>query len=231
MKNTSEKVDIYGHKAKFIEWKKEKKLEGISKTNQEVISEFLLDFERGQYVKGKRPSYIRLNNLKHRLYVITKLLEKHYQIEDIRETTSKQITELFNVLMRNGEIKNRYGQAYTSIPSYTNVFTTFWNYHVRKQELENNKQITDITKYVDNSPVKENSFVYLNEEEFKKLVNNATKPEHRVLLWFLYDSGIRSPSELLNVLVSDIKEVKDSNYLELDIRFSKTYARKIKLLL
>ena len=52
-------------------------------------------------------------------------------------------------------------------------------------------------------------------------------------MWFLFDSGIRAPTELMNVKVKDLQlDIKTNNY-QLNIRdeTSKTFGRKIKLLL
>jgi len=71
-------------------------------------------------------------------------------------------------------------------------------------------------------------WVYLTEQEVKKLCNNA-KYEYRVLIMFLFDSGIRSPTELMNIRVSDFF----NDFKELNIReeISKTFGRRIKLML
>lgn len=49
----------------------------------------------------------------------------------------------------------------------------------------------------------------------------------------MYDTGIRAPTELLNIKVSDIQKHPKHEYYELNIRdeTSKTFGRKIKLLL
>jgi len=71
-------------------------------------------------------------------------------------------------------------------------------------------------------------WVYLTEEQVKKLAENA-KYEYKVLIWFLFDTGIRAPTELLNIKVSDIY----NDFKELQIReeISKTFGRRIKLML
>jgi len=56
-------------------------------------------------------------------------------------------------------------------------------------------------------------WVYLDEEQVTKLADNA-KYEYKVLIWFLLDTGIRFPSELINIKVSDIQ----NNFKELNIK-------------
>jgi integrase len=71
-------------------------------------------------------------------------------------------------------------------------------------------------------------WVYLTEEQVRKLWDNA-KFEYKVLMMFLFDTGIRAPTELINVKVSDLF----NDFKELNIReeTSKTFGRRIKLML
>lgn len=71
-------------------------------------------------------------------------------------------------------------------------------------------------------------WVYLTEEQVRKLCDNA-KYEYKVLMMFLFDTGIRSPTELLNVKVSDV--YNDCKELHIREEISKTFGRKIKLML
>jgi integrase len=80
--------------------------------------------------------------------------------------------------------------------------------------------------------MKTNTFVYLTIDDVKKIAN-ASKFYYKTLMWFMFDSGIRSPTELMNVRCSDLEQMKDSNNFELNIRdeVSKTFGRRIKLLI
>ena len=75
--------------------------------------------------------------------------------------------------------------------------------------------------------VEKPKWVYLDEEKVKKLCNNA-KYKYKVLIMFLYDSGIRSPTELMNIKVSDL--YNDCKELNIRDEISKTFGRKIKLM-
>jgi len=102
----------------------------------------------------------------------------------------------------------------------------------KKKEDETETLVNDITTYIDMSPVKESEFVYFTIDDLRRLAGR-TKFEYKVLMWFLFDSGIRSPTELMNVRVDDLFDIKDSENYELNIReeTAKTFGRKIKLLL
>jgi hypothetical protein len=56
---------------------------------------------------------------------------------------------------------------------------------------------------------------------------------YEALVYFLFDSGVRAPSELMNVRAMDITPVPNTNYVFLNVRneTSKTFGRKIKLMI
>ncbi|MDD9952936.1 MAG: hypothetical protein OXR66_01205 [Candidatus Woesearchaeota archaeon] len=70
-------------------------------------------------------------------------------------------------------------------------------------------------------------WVYLTEQEVEKLCRHANY-KYQVLIRFLYDSGIRAPTELVNVRVRDLTE--DCTQLHIREETSKTFGRKITLL-
>jgi integrase len=225
-------LDPWKNKEKHESWKETKKLEGISKYNAELIIEFLDDMEKGYNVSrpGVR-SYARLNGLRHRMRWMAFKMENIYKKDRIPDLTRKEISEFFNISMRKGKIKNRAGKSYTSVPDYVKVFKSFWHWYQRR-EYEKDIIIHDKTSYLDTSPVKDNEFVYLTVKDVKRLGDNA-KHDYKTLIWFLFDSGIRSPKELMNVKVNDLSLDDNSDNFELNIReeTSKTFGRKIKLLL
>jgi len=157
-------------------------------------------------------------------------LEKLYGQKKVIDITDREIVAFFKS-MRDGQIKTRKGKRYTSVPDYVNVFKAFWHWYQRV-ESEKGNMVKDITRYIDTSPVKESEFVYFAIEDLKKIANRA-KYEYRVLMWFLFDSGIRAPTELMNIKVSSLLKTDGSNDFQLDIseEISKTFGRKIKLLL
>ena len=73
------------------------------------------------------------------------------------------------------------------------VFKAFWHWYQRV-EREEGRSIDDITTYIDASPVRERSFVYLTDHDVKRLADHA-RFNYKVLIWFLFDSGIRAPGE------------------------------------
>ena len=128
--------------------------------------------------------------------------------------------------MRNGTISRLDGKIYQSPGDYVKIFKAFWHWW-QKVNRKKGIEIQDLTIDLDTSKDKP-KWVYLTEEQVKRLVDNA-KFEYKVLIMFLYDSGIRSPTELINTKVSDFY----NNFKELNIRdeVSKTFGRKIKLML
>jgi len=128
--------------------------------------------------------------------------------------------------MSRGDIKKKDGGVYISTVYFIKVFKAFWHWYQlinRKKGIE----ILDITPNLDTRSEKP-KWVYLTEEQVKLLCDNA-RPKYRVLMMFLFDTGIRSPTELVNVKVSDFY----NDFKEVMVReeVSKTFGRKIKLML
>jgi len=225
------KIDPYKHKERYLNWKENTKqgIPYISKENSKIIKLFLNDMEYGinislESVKGAR-SYIRLNTLKERLIFFAKKFKEVYDIDYIINIPEPQICRYF-AEMRNGVIKRQDGKAYLSVADYVKVFKAFWHWHQRinkKQGIE----IYDITQSLDTSRIKP-KWVYLTEDQVKTMCDTA-KFDYKVLMMFLLDTGIRAPTELINIKVSDIL----NDYKELDIKeeISKTFGRRIKLML
>lgn len=206
-------------------------IEGISGFNSGIIVEYLNDMGNGMNVTRKGAvSYIRLNNLRQRMGSITRELERLYGQKRLVDLTDREVVTFFKA-MRDGQIKTRKGGRYTSTQDYAYVFKAFWHWHQRV-EAEKGNTVKDITRYIDTSPVKESEFVYFTIEDLRRMAERA-KYEYKVMLWFLFDSGIRAPTELINVKVSDLSKLDGSDGFQLHIRdeISKTFGRKIKLLL
>jgi integrase len=128
--------------------------------------------------------------------------------------------------MRNGDIRRRDGKKFRSVGDYVQDFKAFWHWWMKlnkKQSIE----VQDICKDLDTSGEKPD-WVYLTEEQIRKIADSA-KYEYRVLIWFLFDTGMRAPTEVSNIKVSDFY----NNFKELSIRpeISKTFGRRIKLMI
>jgi integrase len=225
------KIDPYKNKERYEKWKRlieGKTIPELSKVNSDLIKNYLFDMENGLNVaKGSRKgarSHIRLNNLRIRIIFIAKKIDKLYS-EDMTSINERQIVGLFNK-MRNGEILRADGKTYQAVADYVKCFKAFWHWH-QKVSRKQGKIVEDITLDVDSSREKP-KWVYLTEEQVLELSNNA-RYELRVLIMFLYDTGIRAPTEIMNLKVSDFF----NNFKEVNIRdeISKTFGRRIKLML
>lgn len=227
------KIDPYKHEERYISWKnkvKEKGIPQISKVNSDLILDYLNDMENGinissSSIKGSR-SYIRLNTLKERMIFFSKKFKEYYDLNDITQINEEQLITFFSQ-MKKGSITRKDGKRYQSTGDYIKVFKAFWNWWIKINRKKDNKIIQNITIDLDIRDEKP-KWVYLTEEQIKLLCDSA-KYEYKVLMMFLYDSGIRSPTELINIKVSDFY----NNFSELEIReeISKTFGRRIKLML
>lgn len=224
-------IDPHNSKKIYLNWKERVK-EGIpelTKENSDILKQYLFDMESGVNVcnsakKGSR-SFTRLNCLKNRLMFVFKKLETKHEIKIITQAKEEIIHSLF-LDMRNGVITRKDGLTFKSPEDYAKDFKAFWHWW---QKVNRKKGVTieDITIDLDISGNKP-EWVYLTEEEVKKICDNA-KYEYRVLIMFLFDTGIRAPTELMNVRISDLY----NDFKELQIRedSSKTFGRRIKLML
>ncbi len=225
------KIDPHNHREKYLKWKERSRngIPDISKVNTKIIMQFMGDMEKGINIasgsrKGSR-SYVRLNSLRDKLIFFSKHFKEYFNLDSISKVSEDQLHTFF-ANMRNGIIKRNDGKTYTSVSFYVKIFKSFWHWHIKCQKKEG-KIIQDITVDLDTTSEKP-KWVYLTEEQVRKLCDNA-KYEYKILIMFLFDSGIRSPTELVNVRVSDFYD----NFKKLMIRdeVSKTFGRKINLML
>lgn len=226
------KLDPHKNKEGYFNWKekiKQKGISGISKQNSYWIMRFMENMECGinissSNVKGPR-SYARLNTLRQKLIFLSKKFKKILGIDDITQISEEQLYRFFSD-MRRGIIKKDNGGNYKSVADFVKIFKTFWHWY-QKISKKQGKEILDITADLDTSSEKP-KWVYLTEEQVKELYNHA-KYEYKVIILFLFDTGIRAPSELINIKVSDL--YNDCKELNIRDEISKTFGRRIKLML
>ena len=226
------KIDPYNHEQRYKKWKVQVLVSGIptiSEQNSDLILQYLEDMEHGINIssinKRRGRSYIRLNTLKEKMIFFSRKFKEIFDIDCIIEIKEEQLL-LFFSQMRTGEISRNDGKKFQSTSYYVKIFKAFWHWY-QKVNRKVGKDIPDITTDLD-SRAEKPKWVYLTKEQVRKLCGRA-KYEYKVLIMFLFDSGIRSPTELINVKVSDFY----NDFRELQIRdeISKTFGRKIKLML
>jgi integrase len=225
------KIDPYKHKEKYLKWKERNKsgIPGISKFNSDMIMDYLSDMEIGMNicamsVKGPR-SYIRLNAIHDKIGFFARRFKEYYKLDRMIDITEFQLISFFSD-MRNGNIKKVDGGTYRGLETFTKAFKAFWHWH-QKVSKKNGVEIPDITVDLDTKQEKPD-WVYLNEKEVKLLCENASY-EYKVLIMFLFDTGIRAPTELMNIRVADL--FNDCKELNIRQEASKTFGRRIKLML
>ena len=225
------KIDPYKHKEGYLAWKERNKngIPRISRENSDLAMQYLENMEAGinialGSVKGSR-SYSRLLSLKNRMVFFSKKFKELYNLDNVTQVSEDQLIGFFSNI-KKGIIKRGDGGEFKSAETYAKVFKAFWHWWMkinRKKGIE----VLDITVDLDTKQEKPD-WVYLTEEQIKKLCDNALF-EYKVLIMFLFDTGIRAPTEMLNIKVSDFF----NDFKELNIReeTSKTFGRRIKLML
>jgi len=220
--------DPYKHKERYQKFGNF--IDGIVNKDKEIILRILKDFELGRNVNGTKGerSYTRLNTLKSRLRRISQLLTTHYK-KGLTTATEAELVGLFKN-MKDSLIKKSDGKPYKAVADYIKVYKTFWHWYMKVMKKEG-KRFSDITEDLTTKREKP-KFNYFTFENMKSMAEQA-KYEYKVLMWFLFDSGIRAPTELMNVKSKDLQEDKRTGNYQLNIReeTSKTFGRRIKLLL
>ena len=226
------KIDPYKNEQRYLARKEriEKNgIPGVSLSTARIIKAFLTDMETGLNIaqgskKGPR-SYSRLNTLRDRLTFFANSFKRHFGINSITDITEEQLHQFF-ASMRNGQIRKRNGTQYRSTADYVKDFNSFWHWYM-KVNKKAGRQVVDICVDLDNTKAKPN-WVYLTEDQVRRLCDNATY-KYKVLMMFLFDSGIRSPTELVNVRVKDLSHKCTRLHIREDT--SKTFGRTINLML
>jgi len=229
-------IDPHNHKKTYLKWKEAgSQIKGVTDDIRTTIIAYLNDMEIGANVspsvkKGPR-SYGRLRNQKTKLRTLFIIFQEELGIKKVIDLENKEIELLYLAKrMREGEIKSKYNnKPLKAIGTYFTSFKAFWNWFIRTNNKKG-KTIKNILQDVDTRDDKPR-FNYLTAEQVKKLTNSA-QYEYKVLITFLFDTGIRAPKELMNVRAKHITWNEKKKYCELEIidESSKTFGRRIKLL-
>jgi integrase len=198
----------------------------INNSNAEIIREYVQDMAKGRYVSGSKKgmrSAKRCLNLRSKLKMIAKFTESDYN-KKITNLNYEEITTLF-ANIREGKFLNNRNEKYKSVGVYAKVFTAFWHWHMKKHRVNGKTEIKDITIDIDKS-VDKPTFNYLTEEQFKQLCDNA-KYEYKIMMYFMFHTGARSPSETRSIKLKDF--TNEFSMLEIKDEYSKTFGRKIKI--
>ncbi|MDD5670233.1 MAG: hypothetical protein PHN49_01200 [Candidatus Omnitrophica bacterium] len=226
------KVDVHGHEQRYKTWKDTVVVTGeagLTKANSDILIQYVFDMEIGANVsknsrKGAR-SYPRLNNIRQRLAQMMRMLQDR-GIKNVANLSERQVTDLFND-MRKGVIKTAKGEKYKSAGDYTKIFQAFWRWWI-KVNKKNGKSIPDLTEDLDTSS-DEPRFVSISKEDLDKMLPYFTQDEQVVLL-FVFDSLIRTPTELLSLNTRDIFERSGEVWVNIPKEISKTIGRTLNLL-
>lgn len=243
--NRGEKrVDPHNNSGQHLNWRKK-----ITKANGEIdyhafttlpkdFSEYLirytLDLELGRNLaKGKRKGARSLHYLvsnRNRLKKTFELMQE-YKPVSLLEMTEDYVLEFFK-LMRNGTIKASNGKVYTAPNNYSKLFFTFWSWLMRVKKKDGiilNDIVVDLDTHKDIKP----RWHYFTLSDVEKMADVVSGLYYKSLMFFLFDAGLRPPTELMNVRRKDITPIPESEYFYLDIRdeTSKTFGRKIKLMI
>src|SRR3989338_986341 len=207
---------------------------GISPTASELVTQYIFVLFYGKNLakgakKGRR-SYLHLVNTRNRLRYLIEFMEKRYN-KQILEITEDEVIKYFTA-MREGVILNKNGTPHLCVSTYAKIFCAFCRWIVRIKRKEN-IVIPEIVESLDTAADRKPKWAYFTLHDVEAMARMAQKFYYKALVYFLFESGIRAPKELMNVRAMDITEVPNTNYLFLNVRneTSKTFGRKIKLMI
>ena len=225
-------VDPYNPRARYEKWRKSVEKTGIldvSEYDSKIILQYLDDMNYGINIskvssKGGR-SAGRLNAIREKIRFFSHKFHEVYNLDKLTDVTEIQLIKMIS-MMRNGEILTKSGKKFISAGDYVKTFKAFWHWW-QKVNRKKGIEILDITEDLDSKSDKP-KWVYLDDEQVKKLCNFA-RYDYKVLMMFLFDTGIRAPTEVMNIKVSDFY----NDFKEVQIRedVSKTFGRRIKLMI
>lgn len=206
----------------------------VSPGASESITRYILDLHCGQNLargtrRGRR-SYNHLANSRMRLNNIIRLIER-LSGKILFDLTENDVLLVFNG-MRDGSLLNKYGKPHLCVSSYAKAFAAFWRWLIRVKKQEG-ILLPDITEALDTSADRKPKWGYFTLQDVDKMALYAPSFYYKALVFFLFDSGVRAPKELMNVRVMDLSPVPNTGYLFLNVReeTSKTFGRKIKLMI
>ncbi len=232
------KFDPHGHERSYRGWKaKGMPLEGVTEANAALIRQYLEDMEIGANVgpgskRGAR-GWARLRNVKSKLQSMTLEMQESMHMYSWADLEDKERDLLLLVQrIREGRVRSRRqpGEVLTAAGNFVKALKSFWHWYQRVQRKQG-RDVKDVTIDMDGRDAKP-KFNYFTIDDLKKLYD-AAKPDYRVLMMFLFDTGIRAPTELMNVRVNDLEWSSKNKIYTLSIReeTSKTFGRRIKLML
>lgn len=238
--------DPHNSKETFKSWNR--RVDGVGVENERIIVQYIDDMRAGRNVppkapKGKR-SYHRLLTLRIRLKRMCELLKKYENVDQIAPGSSemlrsfeRSVASLFEK-MEDGSARKIGGGRFVSTRDYMKDFKAYWHWYMTMMKREHDTSVVDITEYLTVKHHRKPKFIFFGEpgettveEGFRKLYDHA-KYEYRPLIAFLFDSGIRSPTELVNIKRKDITPISGTPYFQLTVRpeTSKTFGRSFKLM-
>jgi len=232
------KFDPHKHDKYYKQWKERGcKFKGTTEENKALLMRFLGDMEIGANVnpgskKGGR-SCGRLRNLKSKMQTLSHLMHRELGIKTLEELEHRELDLLrfFKKLKDGTVVLDHYGhKPLTAVGTYVKTLKSFWHWFQRSQK-KNGIEVRDVTVDLDGTDLKP-KFNYMTIEQVKLLCNEVSY-YYKVLMMFLFDSGIRAPTELMNVKAGDLEWDEKQGHYTLNIRqeTSKTFGRRIKLLL
>lgn len=188
--------------------------ESICKENRELYKKYFNEF---QEEKLKRLNGLRkLDDSTFKTlygYIIKfRNINKWFKNKPIEKLTKEDIKEVYDGL-EDGKIKRQDGKPFENLKDsyYDKIFKSKLFRMAGKEELAR-----EVIQY---SIRNQKEVRFITEEDFKKIVDNAYKPKHKLLLWLAWDVG-ENVNALLQLKKSDCFKQKNSYTKEDEYRIN-----------
>jgi len=186
--------------------------EGLTKENSKHLINFIYALELKS--RSKRTCLEMKNKLKN---IFIKLQDKGFK--DITKLKEKDVLNFFKEWVDEGHSTD-----------YATRLKVFWNW-LMKEKRKEGIIIEDIFQDVKTTRSNESKFVWIKKEEgeLDKLCEYLTEDE-QVIIRFVMDSLIRSPTEILSLKVDNISKLNNGEvWVNIPEEISKTIGRKFNL--
>lgn len=231
----ADRYDPHKSAARLEAWFKahSKGIPGLNSENSRLIIEHAEDLmvgHLGSPVSKRGPrSSIRIVSVVSRLTSFSRMMQQYFGYEKTFYSLTRREAGKFFMDLRAGIVLNGYGKRPRDVDSIVKVVAAWFRWYCRREAEEGRPvpqdPFSDVSKSANSKP----AWVYLDENQLKRL-SEACNPKYRTFLLLQWDSGCRAPTEAVNVRRSDITEESGSFYLNIRPETSKTFGRRIRLM-
>lgn len=177
----------------------------------EINKTLILKFVDECYSRGLGQN--RILSIVNRLSLVARWLDKNFNAvtkDDLKSLMAKiERGETYSLRLRNHPTEKKAYSEWT-ISTYKKMIKKFWQW-LKGYEYNNSKDFPDEVKWIRTGArtSKLSDPIVLTKDEVKRMFEAAEGIREKALVSFMYESGCRSPDELLTLKISDVEFVEN----------------------